>query len=64
MQKSVVNFKGPKRRSKTGGVWIKVDTEATHGNERRGKRPGSALELCKHVCDSQLLVLGCLDVLV
>lgn len=60
MQKSVVNFRGPKRRSKTGGVWVKVDPEATHGNERRGKKPSSVWELCKHVCGSQHLVLGCL----
>lgn len=50
MQKSVLNFKGPKRRSKTGGVWIMVDIEVTHGNETRGKGPSTQFGSFSSMC--------------
>lgn len=33
MQKYVVHFKDPPKRSKSSGVWIRVDLVARHGNE-------------------------------
>lgn len=38
MQKSVVNFKAPPKRCKTHGVWIKVDTGATHMGMKEEKK--------------------------